>query len=145
MLRGGREEDAADLFSAYLLLQFSPEDARKLILGVAFLGAKDAREAQKEGLSVKSFADEHGLPAQRYFNVLCMAYGEDPKTFADALTRGRLPKERAEGCADEYKQVQRAYNRLIRPYVSQKRARRVRARRWFRFEADAPAADGKPR
>jgi hypothetical protein len=33
----GREEDAADLFSAYIMLQFGKEDAHGLILGSASL------------------------------------------------------------------------------------------------------------
>ena len=32
----GREEDAADLFSAYITLQFGKDDARRLILGSAY-------------------------------------------------------------------------------------------------------------
>ena len=32
----GREEDAADAFSAYIVLQFPKEDARRLLLGSAY-------------------------------------------------------------------------------------------------------------
>ena len=62
----GREEDAADLFSAYIILHFAPTDAKRLIQGVAFLGAKDAEEAQAKAPELNDFADSHGLPAQRY-------------------------------------------------------------------------------
>jgi hypothetical protein len=129
----GREEDAADLFSAYLMLQAGPEDARKLIIGVAFLGAKEAMAAQKESPSLKAFADEHGLPAQRYFNVLCMAYGADSKAFAEAITIGQLPAERAEGCEAEYQQFDHAFRKLILPHVNRRLLRRVRAQRWLGF------------
>jgi hypothetical protein len=134
----GREEDAADQFSAYLMLQFAKEDARKLILGASFLGAKDALEAQKQDAKLKDFADEHGFPAQRYFNLLCMAYGSDPKAFAGAVTTGQLPAERAEGCEAEYRQVQKAFERLIRPYVSRSLARKVRQKRWLDFDTPVP-------
>ena len=129
----GREEDAADLFSAYLMLRLAPAAAQNLIKGVAFLGAKEAMAAQKENLSLRDFADEHGLPGQRYFNVLCLAYGANPKRFAEAVTVGQLPRERAEGCADEYAQFDRAFRKLIRPYVDQRLARKVRARNWLSF------------
>jgi hypothetical protein len=129
----GREEDAADLFSAYLMLQLAPDDAHTVLSGVAFLGATEAMAAQKENLSLREFADEHGLPAQRYFNVLCLAYGANPKTFADAVTLGRLSKERAEGCEAEYRQFDYAFRRLIAPHVSRRLVRKVRATRWFRF------------
>jgi hypothetical protein len=129
----GREEDAADMFSAYILLRFAPADAQRLIRGVAYLGAREAMEAQQQAAGIKTFADSHGLPAQRYFNVLCMAYGFDEKAYADAVTRGKLPTERAEGCADEYAMLDRAFKALVMPYVDQRRLRQVRANVRFGF------------
>ena len=63
-----------------------------------------------------------------------MAYGADPKLFADFVEKEYLPKERAEGCADEYEQVAFAMKKLIQPYIDQTRAKRVRARQWLRFD-----------
>ena len=34
------------------------------------------------------FADEHGAPAQRFFNYLCLAYGGEPDAFKDVVERG---------------------------------------------------------
>ena len=127
----GREEDAADQFAAYVLLQFAESDARRLIYGVAYSYKIDA---SKPSTRKNPFADEHGLPAQRFYNVLCMAYGADSKLFADLVDKGYLPKERAEGCADEYEQVIRALNKLIGPYIDQTRAKQVRAKQWLRFD-----------
>ncbi len=128
----GREEDAADQFAAYLLLQFAKSDARRLMVGVAYTYQLDA---SKPSTHKNPFADEHGLPAQRFYNVLCMAYGADTKVFADLVEKGYLPKERAEGCEGEYEQVAWAMTKLIQPYVDQTRAKRVRAKRWLRFDA----------
>ncbi len=127
----GREEDAADQFAAYVLLQFGESDARRLIYGVAYSYNIDA---SKPSTKKNPFADEHGLPAQRFYNVLCMAYGADSKQFADVVDKGYLPKERAEGCADEYDTVIRALNKLIGPYIDQARAKQVRARQWLKFD-----------
>jgi hypothetical protein len=127
----GREEDAADQFAAYVLLQFAEGDARRLIYGVAYSYNIDA---SKPSTKKNPFADEHGLPAQRFYNVLCMAYGADSKLFADLVDKGYLPGERAEGCADEYEQVIKALNKLIGPYIDQTRAKQVRARQWLRFD-----------
>jgi Putative metallopeptidase len=127
----GREEDAADQFAAYVLLQFAESDARRLIYGVAYSYNIDA---SKPSTKKNPFADEHGLPAQRFYNVLCMAYGADSKLFADLVGQGYLPSERAEGCADEYAQVIRALNKLIGPYIDQTRAKQVRAKQWLRFD-----------
>jgi hypothetical protein len=129
----GREEDAADMFSAYILLRFAPADAQRLIRGVALLGAKEAMDSQRQAPEIKAFADAHGLPAQRFFNVLCIAYGFDEKAYADAVTRGGLPSDRAEGCADEYTMLHRAFRKLINPYVDARRLRKVRAKAHFGF------------
>jgi DNA invertase Pin-like site-specific DNA recombinase len=42
------------------------------------------------------------VPAQRYYNLLCLAYGEDPRQFADLVEKKYLPESRAQGCVDEY-------------------------------------------
>jgi len=127
----GREEDAADQFAAYLMLQFAKSDARRLMVGVAYSYNIDASQPSTK---TNPFADEHGLPAQRFYNVLCMAYGADSRLFVELVEKGYLPKERAEGCADEYAQVAFAMKKLIRPYVDQKQAKRVRAKQWLRFD-----------
>ena len=127
----GREEDAADQFAAYILLQFAKSDAKRLMGGVAYSYHIDAAAPSA---SKNPFADEHGLPAQRFYNVLCMAYGADSKLFADVVEKGHLPKDRAEGCQGEYEQVARAMTKLIRPYIDQTRAKQVRAKQWLKFD-----------
>ena len=129
----GREEDAADMFSAYFMLQFAPRDAHTLVIATAYLSATEARQDQKLVPSLKDYANEHELPAQRYFNLLCMAYGSNPKLFADVLALGKLPRDRAEGCEDEYNQIKYAFAILIRPHVDQTLLKKVRAKKWFDF------------
>jgi hypothetical protein len=113
----GREEDAADQLAAYLLLQLGKSDARSTVAGVAYMYAQEMN-AQSPGM--KHFADVHGLPAQRFYNLICLAYGADPKLFADALEKRYLPESRADGCELEYRQVDYAMKRLILPHVDQK-------------------------
>jgi len=125
----GREEDAADQFSAYLMLQFDKERARRLILGTAYYYTMDIQlspDAQRsQVLALKKFSDEHGIPAQRFYNVLCIAYGADPKLFADVVEQQYLPKDRAEGCEDEYYQVTFAFKKLIEPHVGEQFTKRL--------------------
>ena len=120
----GREEDAADMFSAYVVLQFGKDDARRLILGNAYQYKADL-QAPQVTLALAKFANVHGLPAQRFYNVLCIAYGADAKLFADVVEKGFLPKERAEGCDDEYEQTAFAFNTLIGPYIDKKLAKKA--------------------
>ena len=112
----GREEDAADLLSAYIMLKLGQSEARRLIIGTAYQYRTDIQNPSVT-MDVKSFSDVHGLPAQRFYNVLCIAYGADKKLFADVVEQGYLPKDRAESCDDEYKQVDLAYRKLLMPHV----------------------------
>ncbi len=64
---------------------------------------------------MRKFSDVHGTPSQRYYNVLCLAYGADPVLFGDFVASGKLPKDRAEGCEFEYQQVANAFERLVVP------------------------------
>jgi hypothetical protein len=115
----GREEDAADEVSAYMLLHRAKDDTRRLILAVAYLGSKEAQQEMAKAMQSQApnFADIHELPAQRYFNILCMAYGKDPDLFADAVTYWHLPESRAKNCHYEYLRFQYAFETLIAPYV----------------------------
>ncbi|MDO8875733.1 MAG: DUF4344 domain-containing metallopeptidase [Pseudolabrys sp.] len=138
----GREEDAADLFSAYILLQFAPDDARRLIQGVGFMMASEAKAALEEPTKLKTFSNEHGLPAQRYYNLLCMAYGSNPKIFGNMVLRGRLPKERADGCAEEYAMLRRAFQKLILPYVDVVLLSKALTQVRFNWGPLVPSTDG---
>jgi Putative metallopeptidase len=57
-------------------------------------------------VEARTFADVHGLPAQRCFNVLCIAYGSAPDLYAGVMARGNLPPQRAENCRYEYRRFE---------------------------------------
>lgn len=126
----GREEDAADQVSAYIMLQFGKAEARRLILGTAYAYKLEA-EDPSERMTMTSFANEHGTPAQRFYNLLCIAYGADAQLFADLVEKGYLPKDRAEGCEGEYAQVRKAFERLIAPHIDEQLAKEVLDRTWL--------------
>jgi hypothetical protein len=113
----GREEDAADFFSAYLMLKFNKQEARRLIMGAAYQYREHMRKPEVS-LPVARFADEHSLPAQRFYNVLCIAYGSNDALFGDFVEKGYLPKDRASDCKDEYKQVAYAFDKLLSPHIA---------------------------
>jgi len=125
----GREEDAADQFSTYLMLRFEKDEARRLILGSAYQYKGDL-SSPTVTMTQQKFADEHGTPSQRFYNLLCIAYGSDPKLFADVVDKGFLPKDRAEGCENEYSQVVFAFEKLIVPHVDRKAVRKLK-RPWL--------------
>jgi hypothetical protein len=126
----GREEDAADQLAAYILLQFGESEARRVIAGTAYAYHMDETKIDP-CRSIEDYADEHGTPAQRFFNVLCIAYGADTKLFGDIVSKGYLPKERAEYCEEEYEQVQDAVDLLIVPHIDLDLADKIMDRSWL--------------
>ena len=128
----GREEDAADQVAAYIYLQLGVAESRRLIAGTAYAFLHEATTAELPRL-LEDYADEHSTPEQRGFNVLCMAYGADPKLFGGVVgeKRGFLPKHRAETCEEEYEHIQDAYEELIEPHVDQALAKKVFDRKWL--------------
>jgi hypothetical protein len=120
----GREEDDADQFAAYLMLQAGKDEVRRLIGGAAY-GFKNGVQSESQNIATKRFADVHGTLAQRFFYILCLAYGADNKLFKDIVANGYLAKERAEGCDDEYAQVAHAFKTLIGPYIDRKLAAKM--------------------
>ena len=141
----GREEDAADQVAAYIYLQLGAAESRRLITGTVYAYATEAMKGElpssleevaeamqaERPTSLGEFAGEHGTPAQRAFNVMCMAYGADRKVFSDFVERGFLPSERAEFCHEEYEQVQDAFQVLVGPHIDQDLAREIFDRTWL--------------
>lgn len=123
----GREEDAADQISAFVMLQFGRDVALTTIRGAAFtyLNASQPRHRTE-------FADEHGAPPQRFFNYICLAYGGEPEAFKEFVEQGVLPKDRAAHCPAEYRQVRRAFTKTILPHIDTELMKRVQARTWLR-------------
>jgi len=131
----GREEDAADQVAAYIYLQLGKAEARRLILGTAYAYLTDA-ESDDAPLTPKEFAEDfaetHGMPQQRAYNVLCIAYGADTKLFGDVVSKGYLPKKRADVCEEEYEQVQDAFEKLVAPHIDSALADKILDRTWLR-------------
>ena len=126
----GREEDAADQVAAYIMLQFGEVAARRLVVGTAYAYKTDEKRSGP-CRPVEDYASEHSTPAQRAFNLLCIAYGADTKLFADIVSKGYLPKARAEYCEEEYEQVQDAFEILIKPHIDPVLADKVLNNSWL--------------
>lgn len=146
----GNTESAADHFSAYLMLSFGKEDARKLILGAAY-----AYQNYMKGTTVKAplqaFSDVHGAPMQRYYNLLCMGLGADAQTFSDVVEKGYLPRERARNCGLEFDEVNYAFSQTVAPFIDKSEAAKSNAaiqkvlnQRWVPVSTARPPAPAVP-
>jgi hypothetical protein len=126
----GREEVAADQVSAYIMLHLGKAEARRLVGGVAY-AYKTEMDTATAPLGITQFADVHGTSAQRYYDLLCIAYGADAQLFGDMVEEAHLPKERTENCKDEYRQVAHAYEKLIGPHIDPGLAKEVFDKSWL--------------
>lgn len=102
----GREEDAVDQLSAWMLID-GDEEGYIAVLSAAQVFYSDAE------LDDSDFADEHSLDQQRYFNMVCWVYGSDPENSDFLLEDWELPTERAERCEGEFTQLKTSWNRLL--------------------------------
>jgi hypothetical protein len=126
----GGPEDAADQFAAYMMLQFGKDAARKLIGGAAYSYRSFVHDP-KFIVPLEAFSNMHAAPQQRFYNLLCMAYGADSTLFADVVERGYLPKKRATTCRAEYREVAFAFKQLIAPQLDQELMRQVLDAGWL--------------
>lgn len=109
----GREEDAVDQLAMIILLDGTPEGQQMVISGALFFKLVSEGEKNAE----LAFWDEHSLDQQRFYNTLCLVYGSDPVKNKGMIGKNGLPAERAQGCTDEFKRADRAWQRLLTPYL----------------------------
>ena len=131
----GRQEDAADQFATYFLLQFGGERAHELIRGAAYAYYNyvyNRKDKPKVTLPIAAFSSDHGTPEQRFYNLVCIAYGSDPKIFAKVIELNLLPEGRAKVCKYEYSNLRYAIETLIGPHVDKELAKKVVQIGWFK-------------
>jgi Putative metallopeptidase len=137
----GRQEDAADQFATYIMLQFGGEKAHRLIRGAAYsyLGfIKALKDNPKVTLPLAAFSSDHGSPQERFYNLACIAYGYDPQIFHKVIEFDYLSQSRAKVCEYEYSNLRYAIRTLITPHVDMDKAREVIAKSF------QPEANNRP-
>lgn len=108
----GREEDAVDQLSAWVLIEADMGDA-------VLSAAETYYTAEAEETDQETLADEHSLNQQRYFNMVCWVYGSNPDDNAELLESWELPKARAEQCPDEYALINKSWSALLADHLQQ--------------------------
>jgi Putative metallopeptidase len=124
----GRQEDAADQFATHFLLHFGGQLAERLIWGAAYSYngfIKNLKDKPKVTVPIVAFSSDHGAPEQRFYNLVCIAYGYDPKIFAAVIEKGYLPDPRAKVCKYEYSNLSYAITKLVGPHIDQDKAEKA--------------------
>jgi hypothetical protein len=142
----GEPEDAADGFATYMMLQIGKAEARRLIFGAAY-SYNEYLRGPTVTVPLIAFADAHSAPYQRFYNLLCLAYGADRDTFQDLVDRGYLPQSRAQNCKSEYFELNFAFEKLIKPHIDPELEKQVLDKSWLPDPNVAllPSTDMPPR
>ena len=105
-----------DQLSTYILAHESEDgDVQTLDAALAFLAWSE--EAQKTGAKAP-FWDEHSPNEQRFFNLVCWVYGQNPGRFQNLVQEGHLPKARANRCPGEWAQIDKSWTVLLKSHVA---------------------------
>ena len=126
----GRAEDAADQFATYVMLQFGKDSARRLIGGAAY-SYKNYVNNPKVVVPLEAFSEVHGAPMQRFYNLLCMAYGADRETFGDLVSNGYLPQARSRNCRVEFGEANFAFQQTVLSNIDRDMAKKVLEGAWL--------------
>ncbi|MDB4973581.1 MAG: hypothetical protein JWN48_1922 [Myxococcaceae bacterium] len=106
----GREEDSVDDFSTVLMVEAGLSDYA--------LHAAEYWAATDSGMFGQlDFADEHSLNPQRFYEIVCLVYGSDPRSYAHLVDNGFLPESRAQSCPVEYQKKRDAWQTLLQPWL----------------------------
>lgn len=109
----GREEDAVDQLATIIMLDGTPEGQRSTINAALEFKIASAEQTKDDLL----FWDEHSFSQTRFYDMLCLVYGSDPKKNAGLVGPDLLPQERARRCPAEYQRANHAWERLLTPYI----------------------------
>jgi hypothetical protein len=114
------------------MLQFGKQVAWKTVVGTGwFLWDEWERPVD--------ISDLRPHLAQRYYNLLCVAYAADPVTFGVFVPTNREPSNvdlsvsRARRCQNEYAKLERAFKQTIfEPHVDKAKYRKLRELEWLK-------------
>ncbi|WP_343948217.1 DUF4344 domain-containing metallopeptidase [Nonomuraea longicatena] len=114
----GKEEDSVDQLSALVLIAAAEDqqDYSQIISTIEAWGRISQQTASRP-VARETFADEHSLSIQRYYNLMCYLYGSNHNAFLPLVADGELPVARAVGCEREYARMSSAWHTLLGPHL----------------------------
>jgi Putative metallopeptidase len=116
----GREEDAVDQLSTFVLVGLNGEEGERMAISGALSWGIQYERLAKSGKTAAEldmlWADEHSMDGQRFYNILCWVFGHNPNKYM-AMVNNPLPEQRAVRCPTEYSRLANAWLILLKPYL----------------------------
>lgn len=107
----GKEEDAADQLATLMLLENGQNNDAAVFLTAYSLGFQGSFRNPFE----LKFWDDHSLESQRFFNIMCWLYGQDPVKYKIIVSE-LMPDDRSQKCSGEYAKMFNSWAQLLRPH-----------------------------
>lgn len=117
------EETAADNLAVILALEYR-KDGLHVVMNSAELFDLMEKDKPKK-YEESDYWDEHALDAQRFYNILCLAYGKYPKEVKAQLNDMdnknllKFIKERGDYCIDDYQRQLDSWSTLLESHLKQ--------------------------
>jgi len=108
----GREEDAVDQLATLILIAAGDDGVAMAMSGAHWFKLQEA-SGQKT-----AFWDEHAFDGQRFYNIVCLIYGSDTQKYASWVNDKVLPSDRAKRCPEEYRKINKAWEKLLAPHMT---------------------------
>jgi len=116
----GREEDAVDQLSTFVLVGMNGEEGEQMAVSGALAWGIQYDRLAKSGKTAAEldmlWADEHSMDGQRFYNILCWIFGHNPNKYMGIVNKP-LPEARAVRCPKEYSRLANAWLDLLKPYL----------------------------
>lgn len=116
----GREEDAVDQLSTFVLVALNGEEGERMAISGAVSWGIQYDRLAKSGKTAGElnmlWADEHSMDGQRFYNILCWVFGHNPEKY-QSMVNNPLPEQRAVRCPMEYTRLATAWLTLLKPYL----------------------------
>lgn len=112
----GREEDVADNFATYTLLE-GKRRSFELALKDSALGWQLTDQNRGGRRDASDYYDEHSLDLQRAYQIVCLMVGKDRSTFAITAQEWGIDRHRQHRCQDDYGQIENSISRLLAPHT----------------------------
>jgi hypothetical protein len=117
------------------MLQFGTDVAMTTVLGSAYFLNQLENRAR---YSLDYVGDIRPTVRQRYYNLLCVAFGSDPVKFANFVPVNRpkqvtdLSVDRSDGCVEEYPELRQAFvEAILKPHVDPELLKQVLETKWL--------------
>jgi hypothetical protein len=112
----GHEEDAADDFAAWQLINVGSDVSHRVLVEAAKGWFYSERRDRRDGEKLV-FYDEHSLDQVRAYNIVCLIVGSNPGAFTDLASEVKLPKERQETCPRDFARASRSWTAALKPHL----------------------------